>query len=82
MANCMGSKLGFFVAGVGVGALIAMLYTPNSGQRTRKLIAKKAGEGKDYVSSKGREFVENAGERLADTLEAGKSVARSAFLGQ
>lgn len=82
MSNCVGTKVGFFAAGVGLGAAIAMLLTPKSGRQARKLIAKKAGEGRDYVSAKSRELIDSAGERLADTLETGKSVAKSTFLRQ
>ena len=57
MARCgIGAKVGFFVGGAGIGALLALLFAPKTGEQTRKLIAKKAEEGKDYVASKGREF--------------------------
>lgn len=83
MAYCgTGAKVSYFLAGFGVGALIAVLWTPNSGKQTRKLIAKKASESKDYVASRGRDFIGEAGERLADTFEAGKAAARSTFLRQ
>jgi gas vesicle protein len=92
MARCgIGAKVGFFVAGAGVGALLALLLAPKTGEQTRKLIAKKAEEGKDYVASKGREFRGQAEElvdkgkelvskqkgRLAEVLETGKEAARS-----
>ena len=92
MATCsMTGKIGFFVAGVGIGAILALLLAPKTGEQTRKLIAKKAEEGKDYVASKGREFrgqaeelvekgkelVTKQKERLAEVLETGKEAARS-----
>ena len=92
MATCsMTGKIGFFVAGVGIGAILALLLAPKTGEQTRKLIAKKADEGKDYVASRGREFREQAEElvekgkglvskqkeRLAEVLETGKEAARS-----
>jgi gas vesicle protein len=84
-------KVGCFVAGVGLGAIAAMLLAPKTGEQTRKLIAKKAQEGKDYVAAKSREFKEQAEElvekskevvskqrdRLAEALEAGKEAAKS-----
>ncbi len=80
MASCgLGTKFSLFLVGVGVGAVVAMLCAPNSGKQTRKLIAKKAGEGRDYVAAKGREIIGEAGERLADTFEAGKAAAKSTF---
>jgi gas vesicle protein len=92
MATCgVTAKVGFFVAGVGIGAILALLLAPKTGEQTRKLIAKKADEGKDYVASRGREFREQAEdlvekgkelvskqkERLAEVLETGKEAARS-----
>ena len=84
-------KLKYFIMGAGVGALLALLYAPKTGQQTRKLIAKKAEEGKDYLTSKGREvkeqaedlvdkgkeFVSKQKERLAEVIETGKEAARS-----
>jgi gas vesicle protein len=86
-------KVGYFLAGVGMGALVALLFAPESGEKTRKLIARKAEEGKDYVASKGREFIEQAEElaqkgrevvakqkeRLTETLAAGKEAVKSTF---
>jgi gas vesicle protein len=59
------SKFGFFLAGLGIGAILALLFAPKSGEETRKLIAAKAGEGKDYMSSRGKELREQA-EELVD----------------
>ena len=92
MATCgVTAKIGFFVAGAGIGAILALLLAPKTGEQTRKLIAKKADEGKGYVASRGREFREQAEdlvekgkelvskqkERLAEVLETGKEAARS-----
>ncbi len=94
MANCnIATKVSFFVAGVGIGAAIALLFAPQSGEETRKRIVEKAQEGKDYVASKGREIRKQAEDlvdqgkdlvskqkaRLADVLESGKQVARETF---
>ena len=83
MANCgLSSKVGLFLVGVGAGALIAILCAPNSGKQTRRLIARKAEEGKDFVADKSRELIEEVGDRLTETFEAGKSAAKSAFQSQ
>jgi len=94
MANCNVSiKLIYFAAGVGVGAALALLFAPQSGEETRKQIAEKAHEGKEYVASRGREIRKHAEdlvdqgkelvhkqkERLADVLESGKQAARETF---
>jgi gas vesicle protein len=89
----MARAVGYFVAGVGIGAFVALLFAPKTGEQTRKLIAKKAEAGKDYVASKGREFAGQAEElvekgrevvtkqkeRLAEALETGKEAAKSAL---
>jgi gas vesicle protein len=62
------SKIGFFLAGLGLGAVVAVLYTPKSGKETRRLLALKAEESKDFVESRGREFRRQA----EDTLDRGK----------
>ncbi|MGA3327511.1 MAG: YtxH domain-containing protein [Terriglobia bacterium] len=94
MANCnVTTKVTYFVAGLGIGAAIALLFAPQSGEETRKQIAEKAQEGKDYVASKGREIRKHAEDivdqgkdlvakqkaRLADVLESGKQAARETF---
>jgi len=94
MANCpLGTKIAYFVAGVGIGAAVALIFAPQSGEDTRKQIVGKAQEGKDYVTSKGRELRKQAEDlvdqgkdlvskqkaRLADVLESGKQTARETF---
>lgn len=65
-----GSKLAFFLAGMGVGAVLALLYAPRSGKETREYLSQKAGEGKDFITAKSREFREQAG----DLVEKGKDL--------
>lgn len=78
------SNIAFFAAGVGLGALVAALYTPKSGKETRRMIAQKAGEGMDYLESRGKElrtqaegavdrgkdFLNRHKDRLAEALKA------------
>lgn len=81
-----GSNFAFFLVGLGIGALLALLFAPNSGEETRNLITQKANEGRDYMASKGREIrrqaegfvdrgkdmVAQQKEQLQAALEAGK----------
>ena len=62
----------WFVAGVAIGATVALLYAPQSGEETRDLLSAKAREGKDRLSDhsrsvvdRGREFFER-GREIAD----------------
>lgn len=68
MSDDDGSKFGFFLAGLGIGAILALLFAPKSGEETRRLIAGKAEEGRDYLTSRGRELREQA----EDLMERGK----------
>lgn len=84
--NNGGSNIAFFLAGLGIGAVLALLFAPKSGEETRTLIAQKASEGRDYVTAKGKEFrrqaeelvekgkdmVTQQKEQLQAALEAGK----------
>ena len=81
-----GSKIGFFLAGLGIGAVIALLLAPLSGKETRDMIVEKAEEGRDFVKTKteeirkqaedavekGKDLVSKQKELLSAALEAGK----------
>ena len=85
MRDCNGStKMVYFLGGLGIGAILALLFAPQSGKQTRDMIVQKAEEGKDYVTTKGRDVVRQAGgmvekgkETLADALESGKKALQS-----
>ncbi len=64
------SKVGFFLAGLGIGAVLALLFAPRSGKETRDLIAQKAEEGRDFVKTKSEEFRQQAEE----AVEKGKDL--------
>jgi gas vesicle protein len=54
-----GNGLGWFLAGLGLGALVGVLYAPKSGRETREAILNSANEGRDYVKERSREAREN-----------------------
>ena len=80
------SKLGFFLAGLGIGAILALLFAPKSGSETRDLLGQKTGEGKEYLTAKSKEIrrqaedivdkakdlVQQQKDQLSAALEAGK----------
>ena len=86
-----GSKFVYFLAGMGIGALIGVLFAPQAGEQTRELIAGKADEGRDYLTRRGREFREQASsyvergkdvlaqqrEQVAAAIDAGKQAYRA-----
>jgi gas vesicle protein len=71
MGENTGSKVSYFLVGLGVGALLGVLFAPKSGEETREYLAKKAEEGREYAQRKARELRE----RAEDLLERGKEVA-------
>ena len=67
-----GSKVAYFLAGMGLGAVVALLFAPRSGKETREYISTKAEEGRDYIrqkSEEGREFVSTRGRELRSQAE-------------
>ncbi len=60
----MGQGVGvaWFLAGLGVGALIGVLYAPKSGRETREDLAQSAREGSEYLRARGRQAAERAGQ--------------------
>jgi gas vesicle protein len=64
------SKVGIFLAGLGMGAIVALLLAPRSGKETRDMISLKAGEGRDFVKTKADEFRQQA----EDAVEKGKDL--------
>ena len=71
MADNVGSKVSFFLVGVGIGALLGVLFAPKSGEETREYLSKRADEGREFAQRKARELRERADE----LIERGKDVA-------
>ncbi|HTZ32457.1 MAG TPA: YtxH domain-containing protein [Methylomirabilota bacterium] len=71
MADNVGSKVSYFLVGIGIGALIGVLFAPKSGEETRDYLSKRADEGREFAQRKARELRERADE----LIERGKDVA-------
>jgi len=67
----VGSKISFFLVGLGIGALVGILFAPKSGEETREYLSQKADEGREYAQRKARELRE----RAEDLVERSKTVA-------
>ena len=52
----------WFLAGLGVGALIGILYAPKSGRETREDLAQGAREGSEYLRARGRQAADQMGQ--------------------
>jgi gas vesicle protein len=71
--------LGWFLAGLGVGAVVGILYAPKSGRETRESIANSAREGTEYVRVKSQQAAEQVGalvekgkEQVSTLVDKGK----------
>jgi len=76
----------YLILGAMIGATAALLLAPRSGEETRKLIASKAREGADAISSrtknvagkttefvdKGKEILQHQRDQISAAIEAGK----------
>ena len=67
-------KLVWFFAGAAIGASIALLYAPKSGEETRRLLKEKALEGKDVLTESSRAILDKSSE----LYEKGKGLADDA----
>lgn len=85
-----GEKALFFLLGGFIGAAVALLLAPRSGEEIRRLLAAKTREGTDYVANRtkdvsekttglidrGKELLQQQRDQLAAALEAGKQAYR------
>ena len=70
MADRDGSGFLWFLAGLGVGAVVGVLYAPRSGDETRDVIRSKAQEG----AERARQQVRRAREQANDWMDRGREV--------
>ncbi len=87
-----GSGFIWFLAGLGIGAIVGVLYAPKSGDETREYLRRKGEEGREYVVSqatraraqagewvdKGKEVVSQQRENWSQAVQAGKQAYRDA----
>ncbi|HUK23932.1 MAG TPA: YtxH domain-containing protein [Terriglobales bacterium] len=82
MSEQNGSGVLWFLAGLGIGAVVGVLYAPRSGSETREVLLSKAEEGRDYVRTRARDVREQASgwvDRGRDVLNQQKDQLRSAY---
>jgi gas vesicle protein len=82
----------WFLAGLGIGAAVGVLYAPKAGKETRDDIAKYAQDGSDYVKDRakqykvqanqwvdrGKDVVSTQKEQIRNAVEAGRQAYREA----
>jgi gas vesicle protein len=73
MANDQGTSAGAvmmaFMAGAAVGAAVALLWAPASGEETRDYLGQRAREGRDRAAEAAREGRERAAEAAREGRE-------------
>ena len=66
MADENNSSIGWFLAGLGLGALVGVLFAPKSGAELRNQLSARAGDLADTAS----DVYQTAAERASDAQEA------------
>jgi gas vesicle protein len=62
----------WFLAGLGVGALVGVLFAPSAGSEMRETLRSKADEGREFVKERARK----AREQASDLVDRGREVAK------
>lgn len=70
MSDNVGSKVSYFLVGLGIGAAMGILFAPSSGEETREFLSNKADQGREYAQKKARELRE----RAEDLIERSKEI--------
>jgi gas vesicle protein len=70
----------WFLAGLGVGALVGLLYAPKSGSDTRDDLASNARQGKEYLRNRSKQVAEQVGtlvdrgkEQVSQNIDRGRA---------
>lgn len=82
MADDSSNGFLWFLAGLGIGAAVGVLYAPKPGRETREDILRAAEDGRDLVRDRARQYRNQAGEwvdRGKDVVSQQKEQFRSAF---
>jgi gas vesicle protein len=77
-----GNSFVWFLAGLGLGALVGVLYAPRAGSETRDVLRARAEEGRDYVKNRAREARDQASDwvdRGRDMVNQQKDQFRAAY---
>jgi len=70
MSDNSSSKVSYFLVGLGLGALIGILFAPKSGEETREYLLDRAEQGKEFAQRKARELRERAEELVESSRDA------------
>ena len=82
MSDRDGNSFIWFLAGLGVGAVVGVLYAPRAGAEMREELRARAEEGRDYVRNRARDAKTQASEwvdRGRDAVNQQKDQFRGAY---
>ncbi|MFZ0774740.1 MAG: YtxH domain-containing protein [Candidatus Sulfotelmatobacter sp.] len=82
MSDQNSSSFVWFLAGLGLGGLVGVLYAPRSGNETREELRARAEQGRDYVRNRARETREQASQWVdkgRDVINQQKDQFRAAY---
>ena len=82
MSDRDGNSFVWFLAGLGVGALVGVLYAPRSGNETRDVLRAKADEGREYMRNQAQRAREQANQWVdkgRDAVNQQKEQFRAAY---
>ena len=75
MADQTGEKFVWLLAGLGLGAGIALLFAPQSGRETRRRLTRMAEDSRDRLTESGQEILDKG----KQGIERGKAVVDEAL---
>ena len=74
------SGFSWFLAGLGIGALVGVLYAPKSGRETREELINTARNGQEYLRTRSREaatqvntYAQQSRERMNEYVDRGRA---------
>ena len=82
MSDSNSNSFLWFLGGLGIGAVVGVLYAPRSGNETREALRSRAEEGRDYVRTRAQDVRSHAEEwvdRGRDVLNQQKDQFRAAY---
>lgn len=69
-----GSSLVFFLLGAATGAAVALLYAPQDGESTRRMIADKSGDLRDKASDVASNVAQTAKDKWGQVADQAQNV--------